>query len=258
MPIRRSPNPDPPSASEVTLSEHDGVRFLHLDSPWVQGAMWMAKPQVLVLEYIQRMMAWLLFKPLRPGADAHAVQFGLGAAAITRFTHGVMKLKATTAVEINPQVIQVCRQHFRLPRNSARLNVLQGDAAAWAADISNAQTADVLCVDVYDHDAAGPVLDDAAFYRACHQVLADGGVMSVNLFGRLSRFDASLARLMAAFGDTQVWRLTPTREGNAIVIAARGIAPPTRAVLREHADVIEHEYGLPARKWLKMLKPAAA
>ena len=24
---------------EVTLSEHDGVRYLHLDTPWIQGGM---------------------------------------------------------------------------------------------------------------------------------------------------------------------------------------------------------------------------
>ena len=36
-----------PEWTHATLSEFDGVRFLHLDSIWVQGAMRIRKPQVL-------------------------------------------------------------------------------------------------------------------------------------------------------------------------------------------------------------------
>ena len=30
---------------DATISEHDGVRYLHLDSIWVQGAMRISKPR---------------------------------------------------------------------------------------------------------------------------------------------------------------------------------------------------------------------
>ena len=52
----------------VTLSEADGVRYLHLGTPWVQGAMQVRKPQKVVLEYVQRMLASLLW--LDPAAYA--------------------------------------------------------------------------------------------------------------------------------------------------------------------------------------------
>ena len=45
-----------------------------------------------------------------------------------------------------------------------------------------------------NHDAASPVLDSTAFYRDCFRVLADGGLMTVNLFGR----DASFERMQYA------------------------------------------------------------
>jgi hypothetical protein len=48
---------------QATLSEYLGTRYLHLGTPWVQGAMQIRKPNKLVLEYVQRMMAWLLFVP---------------------------------------------------------------------------------------------------------------------------------------------------------------------------------------------------
>jgi len=241
----------------ATLSEFDGVRFLHLDSIWVQGAMRIRKPDQLELEYIQRMCAWMLWRDEAELDQGHAVQLGLGAAALTRFCHGQLKMR-TTAVEINPEVIAACRQWFRLPANDARLNVVNDDAGRWVADDANLQTADVLNVDLYDHDAASPVLDDEAFYAACRGVLADGGVMTVNLFGRSASFARSALRIARAFGSDQVWSLAPTKEGNTIVVAARGVAVPDRDVLERRAANIESRFKLPARKWLRLVRPLPA
>jgi spermidine synthase len=136
--------------------------------------------------------------------------------------------------------------------------VLEQDAQAWADDDANLQTAQVLNIDLYDHEAAAPVLDSAAFYAACRGVLAHGGLMSVNLFGRAASFEDSAARIAAAFGRDQVWSLRPTREGNTVVIAARGVAVPNRDVLAARAATIERNFGLPARKWLRMVRPLAS
>ncbi|HEY9109302.1 MAG TPA: spermidine synthase [Roseateles sp.] len=241
----------------ATLSEFDGVRFLHLDSIWVQGAMRIRKPDQLELEYIQRMCAWMLWRDEAELGKGHAVQLGLGAAALTRFCHGMLKMQ-TTAVEINPEVIAACRQWFRLPANDARLNVVNEDAGRWVADDANLQTADVLNVDLYDHDAASPVLDDDAFYAACRGVLADGGLMTVNLFGRSASFARSALRIARAFGADQVWSLAPTKEGNTVVVAARGVQVPHREVLEQRAANIESRFKLPARKWLRLVRPLPA
>ena len=241
----------------ATMSEADGVRYLHLGTPWVQGAMRMSKPLALELEYVQRMMAWMLLRSQAELTRGHAVQLGLGAASITRFSHSVLRMR-TTAIELNPTVITACRLWFQLPDDTARLKVLEADAAAFVADSSNIETAQVLNVDLYDHDAASPVLDSTAFYRDCHRVLADGGVMSVNLFGRDASFERSARRIAAAFGDDQVWSLRPTKEGNTIVIAAKGLAMPERDVLAARAENIETRFKLPARKWLKMIRALPA
>jgi len=237
----------------ATMSESDGVRYLHLGTPWVQGAMRVRKPQALELEYIQRMMAWMLFRPESELMRGHALQFGLGAAAITRFCHGVLKMR-TTAVELNPTVIAACRIWFRLPDDSARLKVIEADAGVYAADPEHAGTADVLCVDLYDHDAASPVLDSADFYRNCFALLADGGVMSVNLFGRDASFERSARRIAAAFGEANLRGLRPTKEGNTIVVAWKGAAMPERELLAARAENIETRFQLPAKKWLRMIR----
>src|SRR5207244_1218973 len=78
---------------EATISELDGVRYLHLGTPWVQGAMHLKQPRVIVLEYVQRMLAWMLWRPQEALADGEAVQLGLGAGAITRFTQQRLGLR---------------------------------------------------------------------------------------------------------------------------------------------------------------------
>ena len=190
----------------ATISEFDGVRYLHLGTDWVQGAMRIRAPRKLELEYIQRMMAWLLWRPTDALAHGRAVQLGLGAAAITRFTHQVLRWP-TTVVELNPSVIQACRLWFHLPDDDDRLQVVHADAARWVLQDAHLQSADALCVDLYDHDAAAPVLDDEDFYRACRGVLAPGGLMTVNLFGRDASFERSAERVAAAFDADQVLSL---------------------------------------------------
>jgi len=248
--------PRPPRADlpEATVSESDGVRYLHLDTPWVQGAMQIGEPRTIVLEYVQRMMAWMLWRPAAAVAGGRALQLGLGAAAITRFTHQVLRMP-TTVVELNPRVVAVCRQWFHLPSDDARLRVVQADAGVWLAEQAEPQSVTVLSVDLYDQEAAAPVLDDEVFYRACRAVLAEGGVMTVNLFGRRASFERSMQRIAAAFGSDQLWHLQPTREGNTIAVATHAVTVPDRHTLLLRADNIESRYGLPARKWLRMVRP---
>ncbi len=237
----------------VTLSEHAGVRYLHLGTIWIQGAMRIKKPQHIELDYIQRMLASLLWLPTEALHDGQAVQLGLGAGALTRFTAGALKM-ATTVVEINPDVVQANALFFALPEAA---EVVLGDAADWL-DQASPSSVRLLHVDLYDHDAAAPVLDDVAFYAACRATLENGGVMSVNLFGRDASFERSISRIAQAFGADQVWSLRPTREGNTVVVAGRGVVVPEREALTLRAAAIEDRYGplgLPARKWLRMVRP---
>ena len=122
-----------------------------------------------------------------------------------------------------------------VPDDDARLTVVQDDAARWVLDPVNRHSAQVLNVDLYDHEAAAPVLDDEAFYAACRDVLDDGGLMTVNLFGRDTSFASSAGRIARVFGLDQVWSLRPTKEGNTVIVAARGVQVPDRDELTARA-----------------------
>ena len=69
---------------EVSVSDDGEVRHLHLGTPWIQGSMRIDEPVALELEYVQRMMAWLLFADLAQVSKGHAMQLGKGAGALPR------------------------------------------------------------------------------------------------------------------------------------------------------------------------------
>ncbi|MGZ5912687.1 MAG: spermine/spermidine synthase domain-containing protein [Reyranella sp.] len=241
---------------EATISESAGVRYLHLGTPWIQGAMRIDDPLAIELEYVRRMMAWTLLRDPAAVAGAHLVQLGLGAGTIARFCGRRMRMRVTV-VELNDAVIGACRQWFRLPAPSATFDVVTMDAGRWVADPAHHGTADVLAVDLYDHEAASPVLDSAEFYRHCFEVLARGGVMTVNLFGRDASFERSIRRIAAAFGADAVRTMQPTKEGNTVVLAMKQVTFAALDELARRAENIETRWELPARKWLRMLRPAA-
>ena len=243
-----------PDHPEVNFSDYGDVRYLHLGTEWVQGSMLMDAPYDIELEYVQRMMAGLLFMTPSAVAKKHAMQLGLGSAALTKFCHKKLRMK-TTAIEINPQVITACRLWFKLPRDDLRLHVIEADAAQEIQKPHHAGTVDLLHVDLYDHEAAAPVLDSADFYAHCYNLLTEDGVMTVNLFGRDSSYEQSLEKIAAAFGPQALWAFRPTREGNTVVLAQREPTRPERAELLLQAGEVESRWGLPAKKWLRLFKP---
>ena len=239
---------------EVNFSDYGGVRSLHLGTPWIQGSMRMDAPYALELEYIQRMMGWLLFVDPAAVAGRHAMQLGLGAASLTKFCRKTLRM-TVTAIELNPQVLAACRGWFKLPADDARQRIVLADAAQEIQNPMWHGTVDALQVDLYDHDAAAPVLDSDVFYADCRRLLTDEGCMTVNLFGRASSFASSLEKMQAAFGAEALWAFKPTREGNTVVLAQRTVQRPTRALLAERAEAIQSRWDLPAPKWLRVFKP---
>ena len=138
------------------------------------------------------------------------------------------------------------------------MRVVLADAAL---EIQNPQwwgTVDALQVDLYDHEAATPVLDSLPFYSNCRRLLTEDGCMTVNLFGRSSSYQRSVEKISAAFGANAVWAFKPTRAGNTVVLAQRTPSRPNRSTWNERAELIQTRWGLPAKQWARVLKPVVA
>lgn len=235
---------------DVTLSESDGIRYLHFGTQWIQGAMRMARPHDLVLTYTQQMMAWLMFEQITK-EDEIAI-LGLGAGSLLRFCMKHTQNPIQT-VEINPRVTAMCRAFFRLPENP-RSSIEHEDAAVWVQKPEHIARYKVLMVDLYDAEAQGPVCSSLAFYSHCYQCLDEEGLMTVNLFGAHSSYDENLDHIAQAFNGN-VLVLPEIDEGNVVVIAFKGdyLARTTTALLMQRAEEVQNEYKLPARRWAKAI-----
>jgi spermidine synthase len=240
-----SPNPDYPA---VTVSEHEGVLYLHLGTEWIQGGMRMGKPDALEIEYVQQMMMWTLFNP----QPQHIVQLGLGAGALTKFCYRQFPEARISAIELNPAVIAICRSMFALPPNDARLNVIEIDALDFVLDRANHGTADVLQVDLYDADARGPVLDTPEFYQACADCLTPDGMLTANLFGDFVNYQKNLYAMEQVF-DAVAW-LPEVHDANVVAIAFKRAPELEFSTLERRAALIRRQLGLPAGSWVTGLK----
>ena len=239
---------------EVNFSEEGAIRHLHLGSIWIQGSMLMDEPTALVHEYIQRMMAWLMLMDPSTASKRQALQLGLGAGSLTKFCALEMGMR-TTAIELNPHVLHACRGWFHLPMDNPRMKIILADAAQEIRYKRWQGVVDALHVDLYDHEAAAPVLDSPDFYADCRRTLTDDGCMTVNLFGRSSSFDRSVERIASAFGRDAIWAFKATRQGNTVVLAQRTATRPPRAIWAARGEYIQEQWGLPARQWVRVLKP---
>lgn len=236
-----------PKFAPVTLSEQDGVRYLHFGTEWVQGAMRIRKPDWPELEYAQQMMAWMLFIE----SPRVIVQLGLGAATLTKFCYRQFPEASVTAVELNAAVIGICASMFKLPPEDERLNVLEMDAMDFVHDPANHGAIDVLQCDLYDATARGPVLDTPEFYQACNDCLAEGGIMTVNLFGDHPSYAKNLKAMKFAF--EHVICLPEVHEGNVVALCFKNRPQLDKEALTARAAQIVASTKLPAKTWVKGL-----
>jgi spermidine synthase len=237
-----------PKFAPVTLSEQDGVRYLHFGTEWVQGAMRLRKPDWIELEYAQQMMAWMLFND----APQNIAQLGLGTGALTKFCYRQFPHARIAAVELNASVIAICESMFKLPAADDRLSVLEMDAMDFVNDRANHGTLDVLQIDLYDATARGPVLDTPEFYRACAACLAPHGIATVNLFGDHPSYAKNLKAMRFAFEE--VASLPEVHEGNVVAIAFKTAPSFDFPALYERAAQIKEATKLPTKPWVNGLK----
>jgi spermidine synthase len=205
----------------IDVSEQDGVRYLHFGTHWIQGAMRIARPWSLELEYTREMMLPLL---LRETAWPRSVLvIGLGAASITRFIYRHLPRAAQTVVERDAAVVDVARHFFRLPEARPRLAIEIGDGARYLA--ASERRFDWIVVDGYDARGRAGVLDALPFYADCRTHLTERGIATFNFLTWRQALRGSLDRLRHAFGAAQVLALPACESGNVVALAGAGVAP---------------------------------
>jgi Spermidine synthase len=216
------------------------VRYLHFGSDYVQGAMRIARPFALELEYTRDLMLPLLLR--EASWPATILQIGLGAASITRFLHRHRPNAKMTVVEIAPEVVAAARQFFKLPdEHMQRLRVEIADGHEYL--MASRRRYDLIVVDGFDDRGRSGMLDTLPFYLNCRSRLAPGGMMSVNLLTRRRGADPAIARLREAFDDRAL-TIPPSVDGNTVAVAAGAPVEVTVRELRLAAERMKKATGL--------------
>ena len=222
----------------IDIREEAGVRTLLFSSEWIQGAMRIARPWNLELEYTREMMAALLLRD----TPRKVLLIGLGAASLTKFLYRHYPLAHLTVVEIEPAVVAAARQFFKLPEDPRRINLIIGDGAEYI--FVNDKKFDLILVDGFDEKARTWALETLLFYKACCSRLSDNGILAANLLTRSRGFKASAARIAQAFEDRAL--VFPSCEsGNAVALAAAGyLIEISFDELKENALALKDATGL--------------
>ena len=239
---------------EISISEEDGIRYLHFGSVWIQGAMRIRDPYHLELDYTRELFAGLLFLP----EPRRITLLGLGAGSATKFAWRAFPKAKVTSVELNPAVIAMARSQFGLPADGKRLRTVCADAQEFIVNAPD--SADYLIVDVYDAAAKGPVLSSPEFYSACRAALdaERGGVMAVNLFGKHRSFQTNLRNIEKAFEGRMVV-LPASERGNVIAFGLTGAdIEISLAELRARAALLKESTGLEFPRWVGGFRVANA
>jgi len=222
----------------LILSEEEGVRFLHFGSPWIQGAMRIARPTALELDYTQDMMACLL---MRSGGPRNVLQIGLGAASLTKFLQRHEPKCQQTIVEIDARVVRLAEQSFRF-KQTANIRIEQDDGVAWMQHCK--ERFDLIFIDGFDADAKPGKLNSTRFYSLCRSRLSPRGILVVNLLRRKRSTRLGVERILDAF-DHSVQALPATEDGNTVVFATAGDAVQvSEATLKRRIAALKTRTGL--------------
>ena len=240
-------------ALSIDIREDAGVRTLHFGSDWIQGAMRIARPWNLELDYTREMMASLLLRD-----DRHfprkILLIGLGAASLTKFLYRNYPLAMLTVVEIEANVVAAARHFFKLPHDPLRINMVIADGVEFL--MNSDKTWDLILVDGFDADARAGGLDTLPFYRAARAHLSNSGIMAVNLLGHSKGFQESVERITKAF-EGRALAFPSCDSGNTIAFAAAG--DPVRITLgdlKEQASALKEKTGLNLQPALSRVEQA--
>lgn len=151
-------------------------------------------------------------------------------------------------VEIDEVVVEVCKKW--LPQTAVgfehpRCNLIIGDGLDYVKR-APAGSFDVILVDSTDPVDAGTVLFTEDFYRECHRVLADDGVLvpqSDSMFNSTKNVQRVVTQLGEIFADVHVYRtLVPTYPFSMwnFTFATKG-PHPFEAIDLERARRLENE-----------------
>ncbi len=223
----------------AVVRQEEDTLWLDFGDGAVQSRMLRADPARLMLEYTRLMMGFLLLRP----APERIAMIGLGGGSLAKYCAAHLNEVDFTAVEIAPEIIAL-RDVFAIPPDGPRFRVICQDGAAYVR--VDRDPLDVLIVDAFDRTGQPEDLCSAAFYDYCHDRLAPGGVLVVNLYADDPGYDVRVERIRDAFAGKVAVVDVSDAENDVVFAGTASPFPPAFGTLLERQRALEasHPIGL--------------
>ena len=233
--------------NRIEISESDGMRLLRTDQRAVQSTLNIARPEQLVLPYMAAMMTGLLFQP----DPARTLLLGLGGGDLVRFLLHYLPRATIDAVEIDPLMAMVSREHFALP-DSERLTLHIDDAGHFISQRHDDYS--LILVDIYAGDGVPKLLLEPGFYRNCRDKLAQQGLLVINVLTNDAATFLSMMQMIRSRFNRATLCLSVPHHTNVIIFAfEQRPAPLTLSPLLEQAAQLSERFELELGDWTRQL-----
>ncbi|MCU1543489.1 MAG: spermine synthase [Microbacteriaceae bacterium] len=188
-------------------------------------------PSELFFEYIQR-MGHVIDQLKQPGEPITAVHLGAGAFTLPRYVEATRPGSRQQVVELESDLVDFVREH--LPWSSrAQIRVRHGDAREVVAKLPPGLrgSVDLLVIDIFSGARTPAHVTSLEFYESAVSLLADDGVVLVNVAdgpglafarGQVSTLASAVADV-AMLAETQI--LKGRRFGNVVLVGSQKPLP---------------------------------
>lgn len=246
-PAARIIHVEPSEFATVLVFEENGERCMNFDQTEDDGRQTcfdLAEPDKMVFAYTRMMTTALFVKP----DPQNILIVGLGGATIPRAFAKMLPDAVIDSVEIDPAVVRVAEQFFGYEQGPLqRVFTEDGRDFVERANREGRQY-DMVMLDAFDVDYIPAHLLTLEFLQLVHGILRPEGVLVANTFTNSQMYEQESATYAAVFGN-----FFNLREGNRVIIAARGDLPDDETLARNASALADTlvPYGINVNTGLK-------
>lgn len=168
--------------NEIYVIKNGGQRemwFKEGGQFFLQSRLNLETRQSPVLIYSKMMLASLLFQ----SSPKKILMMGLGGGSISNILHHVFPETCIDVVEVDPNVIDICKRFFYL-RETKNYQIHPMDARIFIQSQVGKNTYDLILLDAFKSGSVPFHLKTQEFYEEILEVLSPNGVVASNLYGK--------------------------------------------------------------------------
>lgn len=230
----------------IQVRQNGNKRWIHLGSGAIQSAVDILKPHCYELEYMKRMMSFLMFKE----NIGRLLILGLGGGAMLRFINHYWPETEITAVDIDQDMIEIAEEYFGIPE-SEKIAIKNADAHFYLEQAIDF-LADTMFIDVFIGDEPPQDMYNSEFLENIYRSLSSTGVAVFNLLPVDPEQFTELIKAIRGRFNKKTFCLTVPKHDNILLFAFKEIPPCiNRDFIRDRIGGLSKKTSLNFRDYLK-------